>query len=582
MSLLIWLPFTNGLINQGNDDATFSYINNNGKLSNSTDGKLGNCYQRTAAGYADCIRSSKNFNLSEDISMACWARVISDATTSANGLITNHNHVTNSGVGITVKQISSTDYRISCNTGTGSSRTYNTYYGTTNIKDAWHHLALTYSKSRKQLLLYVDGNVEYTLNNYTNGSADNPFDIFNWSTGHYTSSDYRPVCKLNDVRLYDNELSAKEIKGLAKGLIIHLPLNDLIGNDNLLKNSTQGAGISQTTYNLQDYNFSKALVAGTTYTITCKINMSDEKKSFAVYHSGGSIICGPWIVNTGSGVYTWSFEATSQMASQTAGGGYGYARVYVSNNNGPQGSTALSGTANVDWIKIEEGTASTGFIPNSADALYNTLGLNSGIVHDISGYVHNGTMSATKPTVFTNSARYSAAMTFANSVYISIPIPSATGFGSSYTFSWWGKCTAYEGKMYWGFSNGNRLNLYGYNGNYYWNTGDGSSNPFSGATFAGQIDNNWHHFAVTGDGTTAKLYIDGVFKANAKTFKAITGTNIILNGWDTGNSYNFNGQLSDFRLYATALSAADIMDLYNKPVSIDNTGKVHAIEYREV
>ena len=582
MSLLIWLPFTNGLINQGNDDATFSYINNNGKLSNSTDGKLGNCYQRTAAGYADCIRSSKNFNLSEDISMACWARVISDATTSANGLITNHNHVTNSGVGITVKQISSTDYRISCNTGTGSSRTYNTYYGTTNIKDAWHHLALTYSKSRKQLLLYVDGNVEYTLNNYTNGSADNPFDIFNWSTGHYTSSDYRPVCKLNDVRLYDNELSAKEIKGLAKGLIIHLPLNDLIGNDNLLKNSTQGAGISQTTYNLQDYNFSKALVAGTTYTITCKINMSDEKKSFAVYHSGGSIMCGPWITNVGNGIYTWSFTATSQMASQTAGDGYGYARVYVSNNNGPQGSTALSGTANVDWIKIEEGSAPTGFIPNSADALYNTLGLNLTTVRDVSGYKNNGTMTATKPTVHTDSARYGAAMTFANGVYVSIPMPSITGFANSYTFSWWGKTTAYEGKMYWGFANGNRLNLYGYSGNYYWNTGDGAGNPFSGATFAGQIDNAWHHFAITGDGTTAKLYIDGVFKANATAFKAITGTTLILNGWDTSNSYNFNGQLSDFRIYATALSADDILDLYNKPVSIDNTGKVHAIEYSEV
>ena len=582
MSLLVWIPFTNGLTNQGVSDATFSYVNNNGKLSSATDGKIGNCYQRTASGYADCIRSSKNFNLDGDITMMLWAMVTSTPGDSANGLITNHNHATNSGVGITVKQVSTTDYRISCNTGTGSSRTYYTYYGTTNIKDTWHHLALTYSKSRKQLLLYVDGNIEYILNNYTNGSADNPFDIFNWSTGNYTSGNYRPICKINDVRLYDHELSIKEIKNIAKGLFIHLPLNDLIGNENLVKNSTQGAGLSQTTYNLQDYNFSKALVAGTTYTITCKINMSNEKKAFAVYHSGGSIMCGPWIANAGNGIYKWSFEATSAMASQTTGGGYGYARVYVSNNTGPQGSTALSGTANVEWIKIEEGSISTGFIPNSTDTLYSVLGLNLATIRDVSGYNNNGTMSATKPTVFTDSSRCIASMTFANSVYISIPIPSITGFANSYTFSWWGKTSAYEGKMYWGFSNGNRLNLYGTGGVYCWNTGDGANNKFTGVTFASEADNNWHHFAVTGDGTTTKLYIDGVFKANATTYKAITGTTIIINGWDTGNSYNFNGQLSDFRLYATALSADDILDLYNKPVSIDNTGKIHAIEYSEV
>ena len=38
----------------------------------------------------------------------------------------------------------------------------------------------------------------------------------------------------------------------------------------------------------------------------------------------------------------------------------------------------------------------------------------------------------------------------------------------------------------------------------------------------------------------------------------------------------------DFRVYATALSDADILELYNSPISIDNTGKVHALEFREV
>ena len=212
MSLQVWLPLTKDLSNQGLSDATFSYVNNNGKLAVNTSGKLGSCYERTASGYADLFRSSTTFNLSGDLSMCCWAYVSATIGDTANGLITNHNHADNTSVGITVKQVSPTDYRICCSTGTGSSRTYNTYYGTTNIKDAWHHLALTYTKSTKVLQLWVDGVVEYTLNNYANASGNNAFELFNWSTGYGGNAQFRPVCKLNDVRLYDHCLSAKEVK----------------------------------------------------------------------------------------------------------------------------------------------------------------------------------------------------------------------------------------------------------------------------------------------------------------------------------------------------------------------------------
>ena len=134
--------------------------------------------------------------------------------------------------------------------------------------------------------------------------------------------------------------------------------------------------------------------------------------------------------------------------------------------------------------------------------------------------------------------------------------------------------------MMWGFSNGNRLNLYMSGGYFYWNTGDGSNNPFSVAAST-YGDNKWHHFAVTGDGTTTKLYIDGEFKANAKTYKGITGTTIYLNGWNSGTSYNFNGQLSDFRLYGTCLSADDISRLYNVAASVSKTGALLGYEMKE-
>ena len=244
--LRVWLPLLGNLDNYGIDDTTFSIINNNGKLVSNTSGKLGSCYERTASEYADAIRSSKKYTLSGDITMMCWAYISQTVESSgaANGIITNHSHSDNSGVGITVRTFSTSDYRISCSTGDGSSRTYKTYYGTTNIKDAWHHLALTYSAADHQLKLYVDGEVEYTLDSYVNYASTQYFDLFNWSTTYVDAGSYRPVCKLNDVRLYDNLLPIYQIKEIAKGLVAHYQLNDPYSTSNLIPNGNGDLGAS--------------------------------------------------------------------------------------------------------------------------------------------------------------------------------------------------------------------------------------------------------------------------------------------------------------------------------------------------
>lgn len=43
----------------------------------------------------------------------------------------------------------------------------------------------------------------------------------------------------------------------------------------------------------------------------------------------------------------------------------------------------------------------------------------------------------------------------------------------------------------------------------------------------------------------------------------------------------FDGKMSDFRIYATALSAEDIADLYHTPANIDNLGNAHSFEFVE-
>lgn len=201
---------------------------------------------------------------------------------------------------------------------------------------------------------------------------------------------------------------------------------------------------------------------------------------------------------------------------------------------------------------------------------------------DSSGYKYDGTLSESLSLV-SGSPRYGECYYFnSTSKRITLPTINMTGFTNSFSISWWGKAPNYSDLMYWGFSNGNRLNYYS---GLYCNTGDESSNPYYKPNTTTTIDvpsvNVWHHFVMVGDGSTNKLYMDGELYGVAKTYKGITGSSIVINGWDSSTNYKTNGYISDFRIYSTALSAEDVKELYNTSASIDKSGNIYAYEFRE-
>lgn len=206
----------------------------------------------------------------------------------------------------------------------------------------------------------------------------------------------------------------------------------------------------------------------------------------------------------------------------------------------------------------------------------------SDIVYDCSGYCRNA-IKYGNVTTNNSTPRNSLSTVFPdNTSYILLEDFSSADFSNLYTFSWWAKYTYTTQTMMWGYANGNKLNMYIKSNRYYWNSsGDGTQNPFGTISSKTYGDENWHHFAITGDGTTTKLYIDGEFKANATTYRGINGTSLVLNGYTTGTAYKFNGSLSDFRIYATALSDNDIKELYQTSASIDKDGNVFAYEFKE-
>lgn len=591
MSLQVWLPLNGDLRNQGLSDLTFSNENTT-NLSISASGKIGSCYQRASKCTTGRIISDKTINLDNDFSMCCWAYVMDTVGDTANGLVTNHSNDDNTGSGINVKQISTSDYRICCNTGTGSSRTFNTHYGTTNIKDAWHHLALTYSKAKARLQLWVDGKVEYTLGNYTNASKSDYIILFDWSTS-FNNSKYRPACKLNDVRIYDHCLSAKEVKEISKGLVLHYKMdNNGFGNPNLIQSSIMNA--TSSSYGFGTRSFS--LKNSTTYTITIcgKVDSKtqDDSKYLRVY-----IYDSGWKYWSVSYSLTETIPTIKSFTFTTLGNIEAYTVNFTAYYY-PSGGTNY-GTVTLYWVKLEEGSKATLWCPNPSDADYSSLGLDSSIEYDCSGFGNNGTkVGAITPD--SDTPRYDVST---KALSENIGTSTSTGMACVYsnkglttpsalTFAFWLK------PINWSYQNSGILsttaNSYPsdyetsavnqYDDKFRFNASDGTNVTVSATSLIN--DTNWHHYAFTFDGINVKVYKDGALTSLGKSFSAAktlgSFNKVFLGLSQAGGAWRQTSLYwSDFRMYATALSADDIKALYNTPISIDANGNIHAYEFKE-
>lgn len=564
MALQVWLPLTGHLDNQGLSDITVT--NNGATVDNS--GKLGKCYYFN--GSAQYLQFNKTLGdiYTKDFSYAAWINP-SDSTRSI--IISEYASSGSSNVA----------YELTANRGirlywNGAPDIYPT--NCTLPLNTWSHTAIV--KTTDKVDFYVNGELRYT---YTGTLSDRV------STSCIRiGDDYRGGTSvsfmgyLNDVRIYDHALSAKEVHLLSQGLVAHYKLdNNGNGGDNIIPGTSPNEvqyTYPSTSYSDKFYKTSTVVPSASQYVLSFWAKSTNSGDKVRAHWYSPNTTTG---AKTSQGVTSTASDGTidftlsdqwekywciwTQSATTSA-----KKLIFPRMFSQASGQATGTGTVSVKCVKLEEGNQPTAWCPNSADPLYSSLSYNSTLIYDCSGYNNHSSASTHLPTL-SESPRYSVSSSFANNAYSSFAGLATSGYANSYTFAWWGRFGNCNGHMMWGFANGNRLNLYCYSNNSYWNTGNGTSNPFN-VPMSPYLDSKFHHFAVTGDGTTAKLYIDGEFKANATTYQGITGTTLILNGWDTGSSYKFNGALSDFRLYATALSAEDIQQLYNAPVSVSNTG----------
>ena len=604
MALRVWLPLNGNIENYGLSNCIVT--NNGATVDNS--GKIGKTYLFDANDDFISIDSADMRNIfkggSNPFTIAFWvyntkttgSRAVPFGDFGLTGTI-GFNLEINSSAGNWNNDIrfywnGNPDYR-----ATGTELTTNT----------WVHLVVTYDGAK----------VDFYRNGILVNTRNGTLNALNKTSGaFYLGRDNRTGGtafggKLNDFRVYDEALSLKQIKELSKGLVAHYKLDTARTLNNLKRNANYAP------YN----NFSGAGATCTVVKTGEKFNGADVWRM--TYTPVESNLSHVHTTLHGHGVYTASatYKANTKycywtlcklishpdtIVGGTASNIGGWIEIPMKKYNedwyivGQYRSGAIT-TDKSDNIftsfKTPSAVAGTPIIidfccPHLVEGYdyivpeFNYAGTTLSYEPESSGYGYDGTQSGTL-SYNSDSPRYSGSTNFStNTCYLQIPTMDMSGFANSFTIVYWAKITDMNGKMAWGFEDGNRLNIYPTGSVICCNTGDSANNPYqNNGTSIGysQWNNGWHQFAMTADGTSNKLYIDGVLQGTSKTYKGITGTKLYISGW-ASNTTNYRwtgGSISDFRIYATALSADDILTMYKNSGIIDNKGNVYAYEFKE-
>jgi len=238
-------------------------------------------------------------------------------------------------------------------------------------------------------------------------------------------------------------------------------------------------------------------------------------------------------------------------------------------------------------VKIESGNVPTTWIPHTSDSTYTTMGYNDNTEYDVSGYLHNGTINGSV-SYSSDTARYSVStkITDGRSNYISAPI--TIGDGTAITMNAWMK--SLSGQT--GFSDYHIVLCI--DGGYFEfsipTTGKfrqgfyiNNTRKVDDCGTTNLLDTNWHMLTATFDGTSIKRYVDGTLVNTTSAFGTLsTGLKTLYIGKYNTDQYGDRNLLtSDVKVYATALSATQIAELYNTAVSISNNGVLMGYELVE-
>lgn len=471
----------------------------------------------------------------------------------------------------------------------------------------WYHVCITYDGSITRA--YINGSY---VGSYSGGgitASSNNNNLYVGCATYY--SGFTLKGKINDLRIYDNCLSVKEVKEISKGLALHYPMNDPYieptiniyngWSSECYNGATSKYNYGTTTdmyYDILDGDIIKVRMgtsdldawpfvffnnitppsSGEYRTLSFDYYPTiKDKVNFYSWNTSGSIT---WVCNSVSGtggdipvnINQWNHLSVTIKNTGSASSGFGYMRIGTEKHT--------SSTSNY-WlfknIQIESKDHSTGYAGKN-------LSRTESLCSDCSGFGNNGTVkNQSSIYVERNSPRYTLSTVFTGSQYITFPNPINS---SSKDFSI--SCWTY-------FDNvidtmtictmrteiGNGIALFKLANNFRFD--DNIQTNFSNYIITA---NTWIHVVVTRSSSSKNLYINGALVQSSSSVGDLGGIYTLGSiGASSASGSNFDnftkGKFSDIRIYATTLSADDVKELYNISASIDKTGNIFAYEFDE-
>lgn len=587
--LCLWLPFTDGMIkNQGliNDefitsiDPTFS-----------NDGKLGKCLEQ---GQFDMSATMTSKILNNQALTICFWIYINAEEGSKGGTIFGN---INSNVEFNNRKFSifqyptCNDLHLSWMNDAAKAFMMTPIYKGVLPSYQWTHVTVTYHNPT--MTVYINGIKKYTYSSVSNSSS------FEYQTRVVWQNAYR---KLNDFRIYNECLSQRQVKEISKGLVCHYPMGNVdgkIGGRNLLVKTNQGKtkwanAHADGSYSCESVNWNginAVKMSCATPTTSWKmfifnglLENFDKLEPSAIYTLSYDVI-GNIKVSFSN---LWDSDATHSIVTSAQGTvikttyGFHYIvnitlkdalnkskqLVYFRNDLKAGESVIIAN------LKLEKGNKATAYTPCPMDdaVMYDN------VIYDTSGYGNNGSVTdSTCPTWSSDTPRYKGSYVFnGNNQYLKFQNP-ITSSSTDFTISCWVKFDDTTGNstictMRTAVGNGIALFKIGNKIRF----DDNAQFTFSDYTISA---NAWTHVVVTRSSSYKNLYINGVLKQTINTvgdMKLISNVGTIGASSQSGDGISnyLNGQLSDFRIYATALSDSNILELYQSSASVDNNGNL--------
>ena len=560
MSLRVWLPLNGDLTNNGLSDVTVT--NNGATVDNS--GKLGKCYYFN--GSAQWLQLSDPINIfSGDFSYAVWLK----PTDSTRSIIIS-DFSSGKGSNVAFELTANRNIRLYWN---GSPDIYPS--NCTLPINEWTHCAIV--KTTNQVQFYTNGVLRHT---YTGTLTDKTT-----QAGLRIGDDYRGgtgvsyMGYINDLRIYDHALSPKEVKLLSQGLVCHYKLNRGSG-DNILPDTSLCEvryTYPETSYKDNFYRTTTEIASASQYILSfyAKSTVSGDKVRAHFYNPNTTTKA---VTNQGNTTTAsdgridftlsdkWEFYwVVWTQSTTTQNKKFIFPRMFSQASGGATGT----GVVSVRGVKLEAGDTPTPWKPSKADSYYSYFEYDDKIVYDSSGYNNHCNVITSGLITNPDSPRNNLSTYFNGTAQVSRDSISA----ETRTISFWLKTTKtnqvccfadYKSRLGFGFKSDGTIVT--------------TCASFNIKTYSPSAitDNVWHHIGIVkkADDSDVLLYVDGILQSTRSGADSWTHTTDVftLTCRSYGSPAKMTCYLSDFRLYATALSQEDIQQLYNTPVSVTNTG----------